>query len=136
LILLVVGYSLGRRPVGPLRAELDSRRTSEQKRIATAEKKAALAEARGYLWQARAELLLASLEVERTNFGTAAERTRSAEDLIVRAAGVAGLGLNLDEAQQLVEAAAGKIADLDGEAKGALENASNLLGRLLEEHQA
>lgn len=136
VILLLVGYAVGRRPVGPLRQAVEDVKVEFQEKEAELRTRASLAEAQGYLWQARAELLVASLDVDRNNFGNASERSARARDLLQRAAGVPGMTLDLTEVHERLEEALEKVAALDPAAKGALVQVSEALGRALDQRHA
>lgn len=136
LLLLAVGFFMGRRPVSRLAAEVDSVRAENRIRIGELEARASLAEARGYLWQARARLLMAAIAVERSNFGTASEHASEARDLLTRAASAPDLHLDLTEVQGKVEAAVERIHALDTGARGALEQAAAALGQILDRENA
>jgi hypothetical protein len=136
LILLGSGYFVGRRPVSRLRAEVEAAHQQVKLRVGELESEKAQAEATGYLWQARAELLVASLDVEKANYGTASERAKRAAELITRAGAVPGLRLDLNEVQGLVTGAEERIGALDPQAQTALVAAATALGRLLDRRHA
>lgn len=132
LALLTVGFFLGRRPVGDYRQQLETQSTEYLQKLTEAQEKASRAEARGMLWEARAELLLAAHDVDLKNFGTAAERTTRARDLVTRASAVPGNTLDLNQAQQTLGAAGRKLGSMEPDAKMLLLRAASELGRLLD----
>jgi len=132
LVLLLVGWFFGHRPVSDLQSRLEAQDTAFQIEKADLEVRAALAEARGALWAAHAELLLAAQDVERKNFGTASNRVTRARDLITRAQATPGLTLELGEVRDLTESALSQIGSLDPAAPAALQRAAEELSRLLE----
>jgi len=136
LILLAVGFFLGRRPVGHLNAQVKQLTEMQEKQTAQLREQAALAEAKGYLWQARARLLIASRDVEDKNFGKAGDQVAEAQKLLTRAAAVESLHIDVSAVQDLVGAAAEAVTALDAGAVDALVRASQLLGSILEQERA
>ena len=132
LVLLVVGWFFGHRPVSELRTRMEAQETAFQVEKADLEARAVIAEARGSLWAAHAELLLASQDVENRNFGTAADRVTRARDLITRVQGTPGLVLDLGEVRDLTESALSQVGALDPKAPASLQRAAQELSRLLE----
>ena len=132
LILLVVGWFFGHRPVSDLQGRLEAQESAFQIEKSDLEGRAALAEARGSLWAAHAELLLASQDVENRNFGTASDRVTRAGDLITRAQATPGLILELGEVRDLTESALSQVGALDPKAPATLRRAAEELSRLLE----
>jgi len=136
VLLLSVGFLLGRRPVGRLNEKVQQ--LTEAQTLVTAElrERAALAEARSYLWQARALLLIASQDVEQKNFGQAGQKTAEAQRLITRAAGVEGMHVDVGGVQEAVSAAVQALEALDPGARETLVNASRMLGAILDQERA
>jgi hypothetical protein len=132
VVLLGVGWFFGHRPVSDLKKQLEEQEQEFQTRTADLESRAAVAEARGFLWAAHAELLLASQDVDKRNFGTASERVSRASDLITRVAGAPGVTIDLSEVQTLTESALAKIGTLDPSAPEILKRVAEELNRLLE----
>jgi len=132
LILLAVGWYVGHRPVSGLQAEVERVEMEAADRQAALETRAQLAEARGYLWQARADILLASYDVSKMNYGTANEHAVAARDLLTRAAGTPGLTLDVSGVREMVDSAVGKIGAMEPDAHAVLMRAAAELARLLE----
>ena len=132
LVLLGVGWTVGHRPVARCHDRMEQLEAEFQARQSDLEQRAQTAEARGYLWQARAELLLASHEVDRRNFGTAGKHAEQARELLTRAAAVPHLTLDLSPVRDMVDSAVGKIEAMDPDSGAVLMRAASELGRLLE----
>ena len=132
LVLLSVGWYVGHLPV---RRQADRMKTMEsafQDELLELTERALLAEGRGYLWQARAELVLAAHEIDQRNFGSASRHAQAARDLVVRAAGVPGLRLNLETTQNAMDAAMTKLGAMDPAGRESVLRAASELERLLE----
>jgi hypothetical protein len=136
VLLLTIGFMLGRRPVSGLREQVQTIETSFQERVTDLEARAALAEGMGYVWQARAELLVAALDVERNNFGTASERAGRARDLLNRAAEIPGMTLDLTQVRTTLDQTLQKIGALESESRAMLLHVADELGKILDQKQA
>jgi len=136
LILLLVGFTLGRRPVGRLNEQVKQLTATHEQMVGDLQDRAALAEARGYLWQARARLLIASHDVEMNNFGQAGQQVTAASELLTRAAAVEGMHLDLGAVQEMIAAAAKAVSALDPAARDPLFRSSQMLGTLLDQDRA
>lgn len=132
VILLVVGWFFGHRPVSELQDQLERQEARFQSEKAELEARVRQAESRGYLWSAHAELLIAVRDVEERNFGTAANRISRVHDLITRAGQDASLALPLDELRGLVDGAKTRIDTLDPAAIEFLRRGADELIRILE----
>jgi hypothetical protein len=132
VVLLAVGWFFGQRPISAIRKDCREKEAALEERQGELEGRALLAEARGYLWEARAQLLLATHDVEARNFGTAAERTSRARELITRAASVPGNRLDLGPARDTVESALTKVGAMETDSRVSLQHAAAEIGRLLE----
>lgn len=132
LVLLSVGWFLGNRPVSGLKSELEQQTADFAVDRADLELKANLAEARGFLWTAHAELLLAGVDLENLNFGTAADRVSRAQDFLTRAAGKPGMTVDLETARTLVASAVTQIGAMNQSAGSTVARAAEELGRVLE----
>ncbi len=132
LVLLSVGWYVGHLPV---RRNADRMRTMEsafQDEILDLTERALLAEGRGYLWQARAELVLAGHEIDQRNFSSASRHAQAARDLVVRAAGVPGLRIDLERVQTAMDSAMPRLGAMDPAAGEDVRRAASELERLLE----
>ncbi len=132
IILLAVGWYVGHRPVSSLQDRVDQIQADAQTREAELETQVQLAEARGYLWQARAEILLASHDVSKMNFGTARDRAVAARDLLTHVAGTPGLTFDVSGVREMVDSAVGKIGAMEPDAEPILIRAAEELAHLLE----
>lgn len=136
VILILVGFYVGQRPVGPLRETVDKLKVETGARIAEAEKSAEIAEARGELWRARSEILTAAVHATRSNFGLATEQARRASERVTHAAAVPGVNLDVAGVHAPLNTAVERLALLDGSARDLLEAAAEELGRLLAQTRA
>lgn len=132
VILLVVGWFFGHRPVSELEKQLERQEARFQTQKAELEARVRQAETRGFLWSAHAELLIAVRDVEQRNFGTAANRVSRVHDLITRAGQETSLALPLDEMRGLVDGAKARIDNLDPAAIEFLRRGADELIRMLE----
>ena len=132
LVLLGVGWFFGHRPVSDLKQQLEEQEQAFLAEKADLEVRANTAEAKGLLWAAHAELLLATQDVARKNFGTASDRVARARDLITRAAGIPLVALDLGEVRDITESALTQIGALDPGAPETLKRAASELSRLLQ----
>jgi len=132
VILLVVGWFFGHRPVSELETQLERQEARFQTEKAELEARVRQAETRGYLWSAHAELLIAARDVEQRNFGTAANRVSRVHDLITRAGQEPSLALPLDELRGLVDGAKTRVDNLDPAAVEFLRRGADEMIRILE----
>lgn len=132
VILLLVGWYFGHRPVSVLQNELEQQEARFQTERAELEAKVQQAETRGFLWSAHAELLVAAEDVEERNFGTAADRVSRVHDLITRAGQDAALALPLEEVRGLVDGAKVRVDNLDPAAVEFLRRGADELIRILQ----
>jgi len=132
IVLLLVGWFFGHRPVSRLQTTLEEERAACAEQAADLQAQARAAEARGYLWTAEGELILAARDVERRNFGTAAVRAARARDLLAEAAEALALTEELGPVREGVQGALARIEALEPGAGETLRQAAIDLNRLLE----
>jgi hypothetical protein len=136
VILVLVGYFLGARPVGGLKDELSVAKEQHAIEIEALKVQASDALGEGYLWQARAQLLVAAQDVGANNFGTAASRVTNALELLQTARTLPNLSINLGEVEGMVIRALKAAKALDPIAGSQILGAASELGLLLERKQA
>jgi hypothetical protein len=132
LALLGVGWFFGHRPIPALEARFARDAAAWGERETELVQKANDAEARGMLRVAEAELLLAAGDAEARNFGIAGSRARRAHDLIIRAAAIPGVVLELGPIRGQVESANNRLEALDRRSPALLRFAAEELRRVLE----
>ena len=132
LVLLGVGWFFGQRPVSGLKRQLEEQEQAFLDEKADLEVRANTAEAKGLLWAAHAEILIATQDVVRKNFGTASDRVSRARDLITQAAGLPGITLDLGGVRDITESALTQIGALDPGAPETLKLAASELNRILQ----
>ena len=132
LALLGVGWFFGHRPIPVLEARFARDAAAWRERETELVQKAGEAEARGMLRVAEAELLLAAEDAEAGNFGIAGSRARRANDLLIRAAAVPGVVLELGPIRGQIESANNQLEALDRRSPALLRFAAEELRRVLE----
>jgi len=119
LVLFLVGWFVGRGPVGELR-----------ERAGAAETRAAAVEGRAHAYEALSLLYRTAIDLEARNFGVANERLQAAAAALGRADGAAP-GAGFGEVRQRVAATNLAVAeDLDGQRTAVLGYARDLSERL------
>ena len=133
LLLLGVGWFVGHRQVTGLERAFARDRSAWGEREAELLSRVNLAEARAMLRLAEAELLLASGDAADKNYGLAGSRTRRAQDLIIKAAGIPGMVMPLGDVRNQVEGAHEKVETADPRSSDLLRMAAMELRRILEQ---
>ncbi|NNF06956.1 MAG: hypothetical protein HKN21_09365 [Candidatus Eisenbacteria bacterium] len=136
VILLGIGFYLGRRPVKDLAKQVDEVRSHSQIRMGEMEAQASLAEARSLLSEARADLLQASFEAGEKRFETASVLTDKAKEALIQSSRISGMDLDLSEADAMIERAVVQLGNDNPAAKRTLAQAALLLAQALDRKHA